>query len=136
VPAAQSSGSVSADRLAGKLVIDEAKLTAALTGDPARVRAFFAGADGSIGFSQKIADIINPLAAAGTGMLAERASMADRELARNKDAQSVMDTRLALKEARLRAQFTAMETALSSIQNTTSWLSSQIAGLPTWSSSD
>jgi flagellar hook-associated protein 2 len=40
-----------------------------------------------------------------------------------------MDDRLALKEQTLRAQFTAMETALSQSQTQSSWLSGQLSAL-------
>jgi len=40
-----------------------------------------------------------------------------------------MDDRLALKETSLRAQFTAMETALAQSQTQSSWLSGQLASL-------
>jgi flagellar capping protein FliD len=39
-----------------------------------------------------------------------------------------MDTRLQSKEDFLRSQFTAMETALSQSQSTSSWLTSQLSG--------
>ena len=50
------------------------------------------------------------------------------------DAQAAMDRRLKLKEERLRAQFTAMETALNSTQSSMSWLNGQISGLASWNS--
>jgi flagellar hook-associated protein 2 len=40
-----------------------------------------------------------------------------------------MDVRLAATQQRLKAQFTAMETALSSSQSQQQWLAGQIAGL-------
>ena len=45
------------------------------------------------------------------------------------------DRRLALRQETLTRRFTAMESALGGLKNKSSWLSSQIASLPTWSSS-
>ena len=42
------------------------------------------------------------------------------------------DVRLDLVEARYRKQFTALETAISSLRGQSDWLAGQIAGLPTW----
>ena len=43
------------------------------------------------------------------------------------------ETRLALRKEGLTRQFTAMETALSALQNQSTWLSGQLANLPKWS---
>jgi flagellar hook-associated protein 2 len=45
------------------------------------------------------------------------------------------DTRLAARKAALVRQFSAMETALSSLNSQSSWLSGQLASLPSWGSS-
>ena len=135
VPTAQTSGAVTADRLAGKLVIDDVKLTAALTNDPTAVRRLMGGLSGIDGATQRLGGILDPVSRLGDGDLAKRTEMIDREVARIKDAQLAMDRRLKLKEERLRAQFTAMETALSSTQSSMSWLNGQISGLAGWSSS-
>jgi flagellar hook-associated protein 2 len=45
------------------------------------------------------------------------------------------DTRLALKKSTLEAQYTALETTMQSLNSQSSYLTSQIAGLPTWGSS-
>jgi flagellar hook-associated protein 2 len=134
VPGPQSTGAASADRLAGKLVIDDEKLTAALTTDPGAVRRLLGGLTGVDGASQAINAVLDPVARVGDGDLAKRGEMIDREVARIKDQQLAMDRRLKLKEERLRAQFTAMETALSQSQSSMSWLSGQISGLASWSS--
>jgi flagellar hook-associated protein 2 len=133
VPTAQTSGSISADRLAGKLTIDDTKLTAALTADPTAVRRLFGGVGDIEGITQRLDKILDPVSRLGDGDLAKRSAMIDGEVGRIKDQQTLMDQRLKLKEERLRKQFTAMETALSSTQSTTSWLSGQIAGLSSWS---
>jgi len=55
-----------------------------------------------------------------------------------KDIQSQIDAwtlRLQKREETMKAQFNALETALASMQSQSSWLTSQINGLPKWSSS-
>ena len=44
-----------------------------------------------------------------------------------------MDTRLEAKEKRLKAQFAAMEAAMSNSQTQLAWLQGQLSGLPSWS---
>ena len=129
VPAAQAGGAATPDRLAGKLVIDDTKLTNALTSDPVAVRRLLGGLGDVAGATQAITAIVDPMSRLGDGDLAKRSEMIDREVTRIKDAQAAMDRRLKLKEERLRAQFTAMEKALSSTQSSMSWLTGQINGL-------
>jgi flagellar capping protein FliD len=62
-------------------------------------------------------------------MLASRISSEDSIISRLKDQQAEIDQRLALKETTLRAQFTAMETALAQSQSIQSQLSGQFAAL-------
>lgn len=133
VPSAQTSGTVSADRLQGKLVLDDAKLTAALATDPYAVRRLLGGVGAIDGFSQEVNRLVEPVARASDGVLASRASTADRELTRIREQSERIDARLKVTEARLRAQFSAMEKAMSASQSSSSWLSGQISGLPTWS---
>ena len=85
--------------------------------------------------------------AARLSVLAEKASdsasgmittLANSQDAHAKDLQKQIDdwtVRLASRQATLTAQFNAMETALGTIQNQSTWLTSQINSLPSWSSS-
>lgn len=134
VPAASAGGTSSAEALAGKLVIDDAKLTAALTADPTAVKRMLGGVTNIDGATQRLVGIVDPVSRPGDGDIAQRTEIIDREVLRIKDAQLAMDRRLKLKEDRLRAQFTAMETALNASQTSMSWLSGQIGGLAGWSS--
>ena len=124
----KSTGS-EADRLSGKLVLDEAKLIAAIQQDPNAVRRLMGGIDGVPGAAQALGKLLDPVAKLADGSLAKRATQTERETARIKDQMLAMDARLKLKEERLRKQFTAMETALQGTQAATSWLSGQIAGM-------
>lgn len=129
VPRASAGGTSTREALAGKLTIDDAKLTAALSADPNAVKRLLGGISTIDGAAQRIVGIVDPVSALGSGDLAKRTEMIDREVTRIKDAQAAMDRRLKLKEERLRAQFTAMETGLNSTQSSMSWLNGQISGL-------
>jgi flagellar hook-associated protein 2 len=118
----------SADSVAGKLVLDEAKFAAALTADPAGVRQLLGGVTGTTGAAHRLESALTPIVQA-SGVLDERAKSTDKELKRVRDSMADWDTRLALKEKTLRAQFTRLETALSQSQSQQSALGSQLAGL-------
>ena len=135
----------------GHFQFDSTAFVAKLTADPAVVRRMFtssattAGADGTLGTSD---DVTSPVGiAAKLKELGRSASDSTNGslvlLAKSSDAAAVdlqdriddWDDRLALRKTALERQFTAMETALSTLQNQSSWLSSQIGSLPSWSSS-
>jgi flagellar hook-associated protein 2 len=124
--AAAQEGPVSQDRLQGRMVFDDAKLTEALTADPAAVRAALGGENALV---DSLAALIAPAARSGDGELALRASEVDGQIARLKQQSAGMERRLALKEQRLRAQFSAMETALAASQAQGQWLLGQLNGL-------
>lgn len=128
VPKASADGKPSADALAGHLVIDDAKLTAALA-DPDAVKKML-GASGIDGVSQQLSNIIDPIAKASTGYLARSQSAADSQIKDYTERIADFDRRLSIRESRLRARFTALETALSQSQSQSSWVSSQLGTLP------
>ena len=137
----------------GTFAFDKAVFTSALAADPAKVQKVFAekktvsaGIDGIAGNAD---DVTTPVGlAAQLESLAKGASnsttgslvmLAKSEDALAKDLQSridAWDTRLALRKDSLTRQFTAMEKALGTMQNQGAWLSSQLAGLPSWSKSN
>jgi len=118
--AASGGGTFSADAVAGKLRIDDTKLTAALAGDPETLRTTLDG------LGTRVSDVVTPVAGtrvtdALEGITAERKRIAD--------GITRADARLASREQRLRAQFAAMESALAASQAAQAQLSSQLAGL-------
>jgi flagellar hook-associated protein 2 len=121
-----SGGQSSADALAGKLTLDEAKLTEALTDNRLDVKAFLT--DATNGISSRLTALLDPMAKIG-GAIDVRATQSRREADDIDDRLADMDVRLEAKAARLKAQFAAMESALSQSQTTSSWLSSQLASL-------
>lgn len=126
--AASGAGTFSKDAVAGKLVLDTAKLTAALTADPAGVQRLLGGTSGVDGFAQAFEGVLTPSTAAG-GSLDGANSAAKSEVARLKEQMARLDDRLSRREDRLRAQFAALETALARSQAQQSSLMSQLGGL-------
>jgi flagellar hook-associated protein 2 len=118
----KATGTTSQDAKDGKLAIDDAKLSAALAADPAKVRALFDG------FSAGLDAFIK--GQTGTsGVLDQRDKSAEAEIKRITDQADLAETRLAAKEKRLKAQFAAMETALLNTQSQSAWLTGQLSAL-------
>ena len=123
--ATTGSGTISQDALAGKLSFDATKLTSALSSDPAAVRKLLGGVVGTDGIAQRFNSILDPLTKTG-GDFDARVKAADDE---QKDFQNRIDRleqRVSAHETLLRAQFSAMESAISQSQSTSSWLTQQL----------
>jgi flagellar hook-associated protein 2 len=118
----KSTGSASADAKAGRLVLDEAKLTQALEADWTAVSGFFAD------FSASVETFVKTQTG-GVGVIDERLKSSTRNLDRLKDQVEKANERLDMKEKRMRAQFAAMEKALQNSQTQQSWLTGQLAAL-------
>jgi flagellar hook-associated protein 2 len=134
----------------GTLTFDASAFKTAFAANPALVQAVFSGAyaagtDNTLntpddvittqGVGARLKTLATLASDSATGMLT---SLANGQDTRAKDIQSQIDdwtTRLALRQQTLTDQFTAMETALGTLKNQSSWLTSQINSLPTWSSS-
>ncbi|MBB3083144.1 flagellar filament capping protein FliD [Geodermatophilus sabuli] len=130
------------------LDFDKATFVSKLTAEPALVQGLFTGTsrtNGPDGTAGTTDDVTTP-----TGLAARLAALAKTAsddttgtltlLAKGKDSTAedlqdridAWDIRLELRRTTLTRQFTAMEVALSSLQNQSSWLSSQISSLPSW----
>jgi flagellar hook-associated protein 2 len=123
-----ASATPSKDSLAGKLTLDIKKLQTAVTTNPGGVRDLLAGVNNVGGWARKLEGIVHAADTTG-GALDVRITGATDEIKDLQASMAAMDDRLALKETTLRAQFTAMELALSQSQSQGSWLSGQLAGL-------
>lgn len=136
----------------GQLTFDKAVFTKALSSDPAATQALLsekkivsAGTDGisgnaddvtsPVGFAAQLEVLAKGASDSTTGSLVLLAKSGDSLAKDLEDRIAAWDIRLEMRKTTLTRQFTAMETALSSMQNQAAWLSSQIAGLPSWSSS-
>ena len=113
---------VSADAKAGKLVLDEAKLTAALDSDFTKVKNFLGT------FSKDVETVrqgpdrrLRHASTTGSPAATARRSASRPQIDRTNE-------RLDAREKRLKAQFAAMEVALQNSQTQGAWLSGQLAG--------
>lgn len=112
-------GASSSSSKLGKLSLDTTKLSDLLATNPSGVKSAVAT------LSKRIADY----ATSQDKVLDARVDSADTEQRSLTDQLTEMDRQLALKQQRLEAQFTAMETALSQSQSMQAQLTSQIASL-------
>ncbi|MGY1622012.1 flagellar filament capping protein FliD [Geodermatophilus sp. SYSU D00965] len=123
----------------GKLTFDKATFTSALAADPAATRTFFTATTGSganvepVGLAAQIEAMAKAASDATTGSLTLLANGSDSVAKDLEDRIADWDVRLALRKETLTRQFTAMETALGTLQNQSSWLAGQISSLPSWS---
>jgi flagellar hook-associated protein 2 len=109
----------------GLLVFEESKLTALLNKSPSEAREAISGASG---FVTALEPIVNQAVKPGGG-IAERISAATAEAASMREQMTALEERLVLKEERLHAQYSAMETALAKAKSESEWLAGQLAGL-------
>ncbi len=120
-----STGAISTDALSGRLVLDESKLRDALANDPDGVAALLGG-DSAAGHRRA------PRLACSTGLTWPPALLTGRvaaETARLGGYRASIDdanVRLTQRETYLRAQFTAMETALGQLHDLQCRLGSQL----------
>ena len=106
----------------GLYSLDSTKLEAALAANP----------EGTTALVQAIAARVKTVTTDATGTtgvtVTSQASATERAASLQKQVEA-WDGRLALVEARLRRQFTALDTALGGLKNQGTWLAGQIAGL-------
>jgi flagellar hook-associated protein 2 len=114
-----------ADSLAGKLVIDDAKLTAALSASPTTVRKLLGGVSGVDGVGTKLDSMLDGVVKTD-GDFDSRIKSIDKEQKRFDDQIAALDKRIELRAVRLRAQFAAMEAAINNSQAQSSWLAGQL----------
>jgi flagellar hook-associated protein 2 len=111
----------------GKLTFDPSAFTAALAKDPALAEKLVSGAEG---VAQRLVDVAKRASDSTTGTLTALATSRDK-LARDLETRiAAWDVRLAKRREVLTRQFTAMETALSSLKNQSTWLAGQLNSLP------
>jgi flagellar hook-associated protein 2 len=125
------SGTLNQDAIDGRLSLDTDKLSDVLTDRFSEVKKLFTNITGtyaSEGLAQRLDALIKPQVQTG-GVLAARIAGSQSTIDDLKQRQTDIETRVALRETNLRAQFTAMETALSQSQSLMSQLSGQFAAL-------
>jgi flagellar hook-associated protein 2 len=136
----------------GTIAFDEEKFLAALAADPGLVQELFVGSpagpgpDGLLsttgdntaavpGAVQRLLDMTKTATDTATGTLVTLAKSRDGQAKDIQDNIDAWDLRLELRRATLTSQFTAMEMALSTMQNQSNWLAGQLSSLPSTQSS-
>lgn len=113
----------------GTLAVDSTKLDAALN-DPARGLApFFAGTDSVQGFAKAISDTLDGFLSSN-GLIAGRTDGINASVKAIGKQREAITLRLELVEKRYRAQFTALDSMIASMTQTSSYLTQQLASLP------
>ncbi len=111
----------------GQLTFDAEAFGRLLATDPARARDLVQGV------ADRLVTVTRD-ASSSTGTVTTAATRLQDTVRGLGDQVAAWDTRLELRRSNLERQYSALETALGSLQNQSSWLSSQLAGLPSWSS--
>jgi flagellar hook-associated protein 2 len=117
----------------GTITFDKDAFTKALAADPTLTQSLVNGSSGTPavpGVAQRLLDVVTEATDSVTGSLVVRAKSQDEAATSLQDRIDDWDRRLELRRSTLSAQFTAMETALSSLQNQSGWLSAQLKSLP------
>ncbi|WP_028064526.1 flagellar filament capping protein FliD [Solirubrobacter soli] len=124
-----SGGTSTQDAKDGKMTFDTSKFTDTLNADWTKVRDLFSGKGATKGLSTLLSDYVT--SQTGTkGVLTGRMASDDSTLKDFTDQIARLNDRMTTTQARLKAQFTAMETALNQSQTQQAWLTSQISSLP------
>jgi flagellar hook-associated protein 2 len=108
----------------GSLEIDAAALTAAIGRDPAAVNAVFATA--TEGVAAQVGALVDAYTRAGDGILVSRKASLDRSVRAMDGRASDLQARLDRYRESLVAQFTAMETTISSLKSSGNYLLQQL----------
>ena len=111
----------------GSMQVDSDVLTAALETNPADVAQLLA-ADGD-GFANRLSTLSDNWISS-SGLLNSRTEGLNDRISDITDQQLNIERRLTQVEARYRAQFSALDTLVSQFQNTSAFLTSQLAQLP------
>lgn len=116
----------------GSLLLDNAKLTTALSANFDEVAKLFGGENG---VATRLANSIAPRLAvdAEIDVRSKRLNQQSVELQKQ---QAALETRMAQVEARYRQQFTALDSLLSKLQSTSSFLTQQLSGIAKIGSSE
>ncbi|MBN8748101.1 Flagellar hook-associated protein 2 [Xylophilus ampelinus] len=113
----------------GSIALDSAKFGAALAKSPADVQTFFTNATGNEatqGFGLKLKGLMDTILGTG-GAIASKTASLDKQKKANSSDQDAMNNRLAATEARIRAQYTALDTKVASLNVLSTYITNQIA---------
>lgn len=114
----------------GTLTLDEAKFGSAVAANPDAASALFAGGEGTIGHG--IDATLDRLLDAG-GSLDSRSEALTSRTRQVEQQRAALDRRMSMAEARYKAQFIALDSMITKLQNTSTFLSQQLSSLSTGS---
>lgn len=121
---------IGADGAAGKLIIDDAKLTKALTDNPAGVTTYFIGDGETTGFATKLDKTLTNMLSTSTTNSGAIKNATDginstlKTLGKRYDSMSdTIDATM----ARYKAQFTSLDTLINKLNNTANYLTQQFS---------
>jgi flagellar hook-associated protein 2 len=109
----------------GSLKLDSAKLTKAMDADFEGVAKLFGSADG---VAARLANALTPRLAADAELDVRTKRLNQKSIELQKE-QAVLDARMAKVEARYRAQFNNLDSLLSKMQSTSSYLTQQLTAI-------
>lgn len=113
----------------GTLTIDSAKLDAALKDPAKKVGSYFAGVADTTGFAEAISSKVENYIRSD-GLLAGRTDGINASIKALEKQREALNTRLEKFEARYRAQFTALDSMVANLTQTSNFLTQQLANLP------
>lgn len=118
----------------GTLSADSIKLSAALTKNYDAVAGFFKGANGS-GLIGRLDKIVSSYTNSSTGVITQRITSLNKTLSGIDDAKAALSKRMTVLQDRLYKQYNTMDSLVSQLSSTSSWLSANLEGLSTSSKS-
>jgi len=116
----------------GVMSLDTDKLNEALNNDSEAVAKFFNAEneeDGFSGMANRLDGYIDQLIKSNTGLIPSRMDSFDQRIDNLNDDIADVEESVEMTRERYMQQFTAMETALSEMQQQSSWMSSQLSSL-------
>jgi flagellar hook-associated protein 2 len=113
----------------GNLAVDNTKLDAALNDPDTNVAAFFTGTGGVKGFAETVSAALDGYVG-GTGLIAGRTDGINASVKSITKQRAALTARLEQVEKRYRAQFTALDSVIASMTQTSNYLAQQLANLP------
>ncbi|HJV26685.1 MAG TPA: flagellar filament capping protein FliD [Aromatoleum sp.] len=112
----------------GSLKLDSSKLDTALSDPTKDVSAIFGDAAGTSGVAADIVSMSKSMLGTG-GLLSNRTDGINATIRRLNDRKDSLEVRMTKIESRLQAQFTALDTTMSSMNATSQYLTQQLASL-------
>lgn len=119
----------------GSLTLNASKLTAALDGYPAEIKKLFANADTTTtgsstndGIAQRLRQLADQVLGVD-GSISMRTTGLQNQINRNNTREQELQDRADRTEARLKAQYSALDTTLSNLNGLSSYVTNQLAAL-------